>query len=175
MYLGSGKVLAPIFFLVFASVLLGLLAAQPPSAPASRPEALVSSDLPWAPFRDPSPALLEVATLLNNAPRSEKLARLELSNDRSQSPRTRGLAAFALGVQQLERKRIAPAVASFRRPEIDATELKGFALFLHRSRARNLEARGRAQSTRRARGFPSGFPFDGRGAPSQRPDFERQG
>ena len=130
MYLGSGKVLAPIFFLVFASVLLGLLAAQPPSAPASRPEALVSSDLPWAPFRDPSPALLEVSTLLNNAPRSEKLARLEeLSNDRSQSPRTRGLAAFALGVQQLERKRIAPAVASFRRPEIDATELRGFALF----------------------------------------------
>ena len=131
MYLRSGKVLAPVFFLVFATVLLGLLAAQPPSSlPPSQPEALASSELPWAPLRDPAPALRQISTLLGNTPRNEKYARLEeLSNDRSQSPRTRGLAAFALGVHQLERKRIAPAVESFRRPEIDATELEGFALF----------------------------------------------
>ncbi len=131
MYLESGKVLAPVFFLVFASVLFGLLAAQPPtSSPPSKPEALAPIELPWAPFRDPGPALLQVSTLLSSTPRNEKSARLEeLSNDPSRSLRTRGLAAFALGVHQLERKRIAPAVASFRRPEIDATELDGFALF----------------------------------------------
>ena len=139
MYLGSGKVLAPVFFLVFAIVLLGLLAAQSPSSsPASQPEALAPSELPWAPLGDPAPALRQVSTLLSNTPRNEKFAQLEeLSNDRSQSPRTRGLAAFALGLHQLERKRIAPAVESFRTPEIDATELGGFALFYI---ARELEA-----------------------------------
>ena len=189
MYLGSGKVLAPVFFLVFAIVLLGLLAAQSPSSsPASQPEALAPSELPWAPLGDPAPAMWQVSTLLtlivrstktrnsrtgsrrevragapartrctvygwkrclrhgdvylrlglSNTPRNEKFAQLEeLSNDRSQSPRTRGLAAFALGLHQLERKRIAPAVESFRTPEIDATELGGFALFYI---ARELEA-----------------------------------
>ena len=131
MYLGSGKFLAPVFFLVFATVLLGLLAAQPPSSsPPSKPGALAPIELPWGPLSDPAPALLQVSTLLDNTPRDEKSARLEeLSNDRSRSPRTRGLAAFALGVHHLERKRITPAVESFRRPEIDATELSGFALF----------------------------------------------
>ena len=48
-----------------------------------------------------------------------------------------GRRQYVAELHQLERKRIAPAVESFRTPEIDATELGGFALFYI---ARELEA-----------------------------------
>lgn len=126
----SGKVLATAFLLVFAGTLFGLIAAQPRAdGPESEPTTPASRVVPWAPLETPPPSVRTVTTLLKETPRRQKIEALSrLYADRSLSPRTRGLAAFAAGVEHLEKDNPDRALEWLEAPEIDATELGAYAL-----------------------------------------------
>ena len=126
---GSRMVLALAFALVFAGTLFGLIAAQPRQ---SYPEVEIPGPVtavPWEPLENPPREVREVATLLTETPRKQRLAALErLYQDTSRSPRTRGLAALAAGVDQLGKRQPERVVEWLQAPEIGATELEGYAL-----------------------------------------------
>ena len=135
---GSRKVLALAFALVFAGMLFGLMAAEPrapsperPSPPPAAPAtpATPATDVPWEPLERPARELREVSTLLKKTPRKQKLDALaRLYDDESSSSRTRGIAAFAAGVDQLGKNRPQRVVEWLGATEIRATELDGYAL-----------------------------------------------
>ena len=57
----AGKGLGPVFLVVFATTLLGLIAADPPPAPRPLPESVTAvaarAPLPWEPLSAPEPEL----------------------------------------------------------------------------------------------------------------------
>lgn len=127
---GSRKVLALAFVLVFAGTLFGLIAAQPraaqPGETSLGPGFIV---VPWEPLERPSQELLDVATLIEQTPRKQRLEALtRLYDDTSRSRTTRGLAAFAAGVFELGKNRGDRVAQWLGAPEIASTELEGYAL-----------------------------------------------
>jgi len=160
MYQGSAKVLAPAFVVIFAVVLLGLILAGPrviTPAPAPAPGVRVEpTALPWAPLYAPSADLRAVSSLLNATPDRERAPALGLlASDRTLSPLTRGLAAFAAGVHHLEKKQSRRAVEQFESRDIAATELGGYALHYI---ARELESTNPERALEALGALEAGFP-----------------
>ena len=127
---GSRKVLTLAFALVFAGTLFALIAAEPRAdSPEQASPRAASATVPWEPLERPAREVREVSTLLTETPRKQKLDALaRLYDDKSVSPRTRGLAAFAAGVDQLGKNRPQRVVEWLGATEIKATELDGYAL-----------------------------------------------
>lgn len=127
---GSRKVLTLAFALVFAGTLFALFAAEPRAdAPEQASPRAAAATVPWEPLERPAREVREVSTLLKETPRKQRLDALaRLYDDKSVSPRTRGLAAFAAGVDQLGKNRPQRVVEWLGAPEIRATELDGYAL-----------------------------------------------
>ncbi len=127
----SGKVLLPIFLVVFACTLLGLIAADTSKTPAIRtPLQAGPVSLPWEPLQEPDAELRAVAMLLESTPAREKVSALvRLAEDPDASDRVRGLAAFAAGVEGVSARANAPELSMFEAPSIAATELSGYALY----------------------------------------------
>jgi soluble lytic murein transglycosylase len=126
---GSRRVLVTAFLLVFASTLFGLFAAQSrPQGPAPiEPASAVA--VPWSMLEHPSQDVGEVSTLLKDTPRQQKVEALSrLYADESLPPRTRGLAAFAAGVELLDKNQPRRVAEWFGAPEIRETHLGGYAL-----------------------------------------------
>lgn len=127
---GSRRVLVIAFLCVFGTTLLGLIAAQPRpqhAAPMAMP--LSAAAVPWAMLEQPSRDLEDVASLLNTTPRKQQLDALAgLYVDTTLPPRTRGLVAFAAGVEQLGKNQPQRVSEWFEAPEIGATQLGGYAL-----------------------------------------------
>jgi soluble lytic murein transglycosylase len=136
----SKRVFFPVFLVVFAGTLLGLLVASPGPRPSREepPDPQPASPLPWEPLSRPPDGIREVRAAASKLPR-ERLEALEAIYQDGARPQTaRGLAAFAAGVYLSENGRGPEAIERFRSPAIAATELSGYALFLA---ARELEAR----------------------------------
>lgn len=127
---GSRKVLTLAFALVFAGTLFALIAAEPRAdSPEQASPRAAAATVPWEPLERPARGVREVSTLLKETPRKQKLDALSrLYDDKSLSVRTRGLAAFAAGVDQLGKNRPQRVVEWLGATEIKATELDGYAL-----------------------------------------------
>lgn len=117
---------AALSLLVSAPSVTRSVSSPAASLPAPSPPAL----LPWEPLSQPEPPVLPVRSILrgdSDATRLEELDRL--ATDPSAPPLTRGLASFAAGLEYRKRRKSDEAVARFRAPEIETTELGGYALF----------------------------------------------
>jgi tetratricopeptide (TPR) repeat protein len=142
MYQGSRRVLFPATLLAFGGVLLGLLVAAPrPPVVREAASKPTSAVLPWEPLSRPAPELISVSSLVSSGSkkkRQQQRGQLEaLYEDTTISPVTRGLAAFALGMSLSGQNTGSRAAAYLRAPEIEATELGGYALHFE---ARELES-----------------------------------
>jgi len=158
MYQASARTLAPIFLLVFACTLLGLIAADPPpqqSAPLEPSTQLAI--LPWQPLADPPAAVATISALIESTPAKQRLpALLRVASDPSASTRARGLAAFAAGIEGLGSKSVdGAALAPFESPDIASTELSGYALYFL---ARELEREAPERAFAASRALISGYP-----------------
>ena len=142
MYQGSRRALFPATLLAFGGFLLGLLvAASKPPVATEEATPTVSTGVPWEPLSRLSPELLHVSTLLSSGAKQKPQQRVQLealNKDTTRPAITRGLAAFALGISYSGQRNSAKAIESFRAPEIEATELGGYALHYL---ARDLESR----------------------------------
>jgi soluble lytic murein transglycosylase len=135
----SKRVLFPVFLVVFAGTLLGLLVASPESRASREPASPESprSPVPWEPLSRPPEGVRDVQAAVSLLP-NERLQALEaIYQDASRPETARGLAAFAAAVHLSENRRGLDAIELFRSPAIAATELSGYALFLA---SRELEA-----------------------------------
>jgi len=135
-YKASRLVVVGLACLFLAGLALGLFAASffpPPPAP-SQESVSRAADLPWLVLdHSPDGAIERISKVLLDEQTSDddKLTRLTETADREEEPpRIRGLAAFAAGHRYLEAKRVDEAVQRLSAPELAATELSSYALYL---------------------------------------------
>ncbi len=136
-----GKVLSTTMLGGFAFALVVLLVGSPEtSSVLAEGEPTQALLLPWEPMLRVPSDFGEMKSALTGVTRAnlrERLATLRAIHEDDGRPRAqRGLAAFSAAVLLSQNRRGPESVELFRSPEIEATELSGYALFLA---ARELE------------------------------------
>ncbi|HXV60408.1 MAG TPA: transglycosylase SLT domain-containing protein [Vicinamibacteria bacterium] len=118
-------------FLAIALVFLLLGFVSPPRAAREPAESAstAKTSLPWEPLSHPDDGLREVKVIMRNGLARASLEELSRVRESGATATARGLASFASGLVLAGEGRTTDAIRYFRAPEVDSTELGGYALF----------------------------------------------